>query len=148
MKPIAVSETGLFKPFMYQKRTFYQDDRLGTNMGKAALKNRRFFVLLQALAEYLLTAVDALSSADDSDDRNGKHRHGKHRNSGATTAAADDGRNAPSAGLRGLQAVAAARTRIQIQQAAPEGAESIALLKSDPQRAGETMVRVQSTSTV
>ena len=147
MKPIAVSETGLFKPFMYQKRTFYQDDRLGTNMGKAALKNRRFFVLLQALAEYLLTAVDALSSVDDSDDRNGKHRRGKHRN-GATTAAADDGRNAPSAGLRGLQAVAAARTRIQIQQAAPEGAESIALLKSDPQRAGETMVRVQSTSTV
>jgi hypothetical protein len=102
---------------------------------------------LQALAEYLLTAVDALSSVDDSDDRNGKHRRGKHRN-GATTAAADDGRNAPSAGLRGLQAVAAARTRIQIQQAAPEGAESIALLKSDPQRAGETMVRVQSTSTV
>jgi len=148
VKPIAVSETGLFKPFMYQKRTFYQDDRLGTNMGKAALKNRRFFVLLQALAEYLLTAVDALSSVDDSDDRNGKHRRGKHRNGGATTAAADDGRNAPSAGLRGLQAVAAARTRIQIQQAAPEGAESIALLKSDPQRAGETMVRVQSTSTV
>ena len=119
-------------------------------MGKAALKNRRFFVVLQALAEYLLTAVDALSSSDASyfDDRNGKHRHGKHRNGGATTAAADDGRNAPSAGLRGLQAVAAARTRIQIQQAAPEGAESIALLKSDPQRAGETMVRVQSTSTV
>jgi hypothetical protein len=34
-----VSKNGIFAPFIYQKRTFYQD-RLGTNIGKTQKRDR------------------------------------------------------------------------------------------------------------
>ena len=56
-----VSENGLFEPFIYKKRSVYQD-RLGTNIGKHSKKTLPFFFRVATLCRNATTPATPSSS--------------------------------------------------------------------------------------